>query len=271
MGLMRAGVRLGMLLALVACAPKPAPPLPAGQRTIRLTPQGHIAGRIYSGAGQLRVLVIVLHGDSPEAPVRYHYDFATTIAHDIPGIAAVGLMRPGYADPGGGRSDGILGNPAGGNYTPDVVDALDTAIEDLKARLHPERVMLVGHSGGAALVGDLMGRHPGLADEAAMISCPCDVPAWRAWMASKQSVQAWRAPVQSLSPQVVVGNIAPTARIHLWVGAKDATALPRFSQAYVTALQARGIAADLTILQGRRHGILLDPDVVKGVEAMAAH
>ena len=151
-----------------------------------------------------------------------------------------------------------------------MIDGLAAAVDDLKAQVHPARVILVGHSGGAALVADLMARHPGLADDAVLVSCPCDVPAWRAWMASKPAGAGWREPVRSLSPLALVGGIAPTARLHLWVGAKDATALPRFSQAYYDALRACGIAADLTILPGRKHGILLDPEVVKGVEAVAA-
>lgn len=259
-----------LVLALAACAPKPQPSLPAGQALALPTPEGRIVGRLYAGANASRVLLIVLHGDSPRGPVRYHYDFAAAMAHDVPGVTAVGLMRPGYADPGGARSDGSLGNPVGGNYTPQVVDALGAAIADLKTRIHPGRVILVGHSGGAALAGDLMGRHPDLAEEAVLVSCPCDVPAWRAWMAGKQAAQAWRGPVQSLSPQAVVDGIAPSARIHLWVGARDATALPRFSQAYVEALRARGLTADLTIVPGRKHGILLDPAVIQGVEAIAA-
>jgi pimeloyl-ACP methyl ester carboxylesterase len=270
--LTRALTLLAIATTLFACAPKaPAPPLPAGQTLGLPTPSGRIVGRLYRGTGTTRVLVVVLHGDSPKAPVRYHYDLAAAVAHDVPGVAAVGLMRPGYADPGsGGTSAGPLGNPAGGNYTPDVVATLDTAIEDLRADLHPTRVVLVGHSGGAALIGDLMGRYPGIADDAVMVSCPCDVPAWRAWMASKQSAAAWREPVHSLSPQALAGAVATTARLHLWVGARDATALPRFSQAYVDALRRRGIAADLTILPGRKHGILLAPEVVNGIEAVAA-
>lgn len=264
-------ILLALASGLTACAPKPTPPLPVGQAVTLTTPGGHIIGRLYAGKGPVRVLLVVLHGDSPKGAVRYHYDFAATIAHEVPGVTAAGLMRPGYADPGGGASDGSYGNPAGGNYTPEVVDELDAAIADLKAKVHPVRVILVGHSGGAALVGDLMGRHPDVADEAVLVSCPCDVPAWRAWMAGKQAAAAWRMPVRSLSPQALVGGIAPTARIDLWVGARDATALPRFSQAYVEALRARGVAADLVILPSRRHGILLDPDVIRGVEAMAAN
>ena len=259
-----------LALALVACAPKPEMPLPAGEALSLPTPQGRIVGRLYGGKGPAGVLLIVLHGDSPKPPVRYHYDLAAAVVHDLPGVTAVGLMRPGYPDPAGAVSDGILGNPAGGNYTPAVVDALDAAITDLKMTLHPRRIVLVGHSGGAALVGGLMARHPDLAEDAVLVSCPCDVSVWRTWMASKSSAAAWRAPSDSLSPQALVGSVAATARIHLWVGGKDATALPRFSQAYVDALRARGIAADLTILPGKKHGILLDPAVIHGIETIAA-
>lgn len=261
---------LALGMGLAACAPKPATPLPEGRAITLATPGRRIVGRLYPSKGPVRVLLVVLHGDGPNPPMRYHYDFAAAVAHDVAGVTAAGLMRPGYSDPTGRASDGDNGNHAGGNYTPEAVDALDAAIEDLKAEVHPARVILVGHSGGAALVADLMSRYPDVAGEAVLVSCPCDVPAWRQWMAGKQTAVAWRAPVRSLSPQALVSGIAPKARVYLWVGARDATALPRFSQAYAEALRARGVAAALTILPGRKHGILLDPAVIRGVEAIAA-
>lgn len=264
------GVSLFALM-LTSCVPRPAPlPLPAGEAVSLSTPQGHIVGRIFAATGPTKVLVVVLHGDLPVGPPRYHYDFAAAIAKAVPGITAAGLMRPGYGDPAGGRSDGSYGDYAGDNYTPEAIDALNAAIVALKTRLHPKQVVLVGHSGGAAVAADLMAVHPDIAGEVVLVSCPCDVPTWRAYMAGKFSTPRWTRSVRSLSPQALVANLSPNARVHIWVGAKDATAVPRFSEAFYDALRRRGIAADLHILPNRKHGILLDPQVIKGVEAVAA-
>ena len=81
-------------VALAACAPSSAPPLPAGRAVSLPTPEGRIVGRLYMATGPARVLLVVLHGDSPAPPVRYHYDFAAAVARDVPGVTAAGLMRP---------------------------------------------------------------------------------------------------------------------------------------------------------------------------------
>ncbi|HZY98486.1 MAG TPA: alpha/beta fold hydrolase [Candidatus Baltobacteraceae bacterium] len=52
------------------------------------------------------------------------------------------------------QSQGIRGLATGDNYTPEDVDAIDNAIATLRAEYRPVRVILVGHSGGAAIAAD---------------------------------------------------------------------------------------------------------------------
>jgi pimeloyl-ACP methyl ester carboxylesterase len=213
-------------------------------------------------AGATPVLVIVLHGDAPRANPTYQYDFAAKAAMQLHGIIAAALLRPGYTDGDGDTSDGKRGDATGDNYTPEVLDRLDAAVRRLKVELHPSLVILLGHSGGAALSADLIARDPALADAALLLSCPCDVPAWRQHMKTLYPSPLWDQPVPSVSPIDVVDKISPKARIWMMVGEKDDVAPTDFTQRYAAVLQKHGIHADVTVLPGRDHEILLDDAVI---------
>lgn len=79
---------------------------------------------------------------------------------------------------------------------------------------------------------------------------------------------AWRTPVRSLSPQALVAGVAPTARV-------PAPSTPRPRPASATPMSKPSGHVALppiwVILPGRKHGILLDPAVIRGVEAIAMH
>src|SRR6185436_16034197 len=88
-------------------------------------------------------------------------------------VVAAGLLRPGYTDNAGDRSDGERGEARGDNYTADVADAVATATRALAQRVKARRVILVGHSGGASIAALVLGRHPGIADAALLVACGC--------------------------------------------------------------------------------------------------
>jgi pimeloyl-ACP methyl ester carboxylesterase len=69
-------------------------------------------------------------------------------------------LRPGYKDDTGEQSEGKRGLTTGDNYTPEVVDAVASATDQLRTRFHPARTVLVGHSGGAAIAANVLGRWP---------------------------------------------------------------------------------------------------------------
>lgn len=221
-------------------------------------------------AASAPVLVVVLHGDSPLGKPTYQYDFAASASKKIRGIVAAALLRPGYTDGEGDKSDGNAGDRTGDNYTPEVVDQLDAAIRHLKLELHPSAVVLVGHSGGAALSADLIARDSGLANAALLVSCPCDVPAWRRHMKTLYPSPRWDEHVRSVSPVDVVNRISQKTRVWMVVGEKDNVAPLDFTQRYAAALQKHGIKPAVTVLPGRDHEIFLDSAVMQELSKLIA-
>jgi pimeloyl-ACP methyl ester carboxylesterase len=228
---------------------------PAGQRTAGLAWRGE-------SAGQHPTLIVVLHGDAPGGPLDYQYAFAARAAGVRPDAVVLALLRPGYADPQGRRSDGRRGWTTGDNYTPQVLDQLTAAIVETRRRYGASRVVLVGHSGGAALAALLLARRPWTADAAVLVSCPCDLAAWRRRMAVKQLNPLWLAPVASLSPIETVGRIRRGARVTLLVGSDDPVTPPSLSRAFVAQARKAGVDARLILVPGAGHELLLDPAVL---------
>lgn len=210
------------------------------------------------------VLVVVLHGDllglRMTPPTTYHYVFANEAAKRIDDVVVAAVMRPGYRDHSGERSDGDAGLGTGDNYTPEVVDAVAGVIEQLKARFHPAHTVLAGHSGGAAITGDLLGRSPATVDGALLASCPCDLVAWRRYMLRKQDNNPiWLTPIHALSPQELAGKVSPAVHVAVLVGAQDDVAPPSMSSHYAETLKTRVNNVTLTIAPGLGHDILLEP------------
>ena len=130
---------------------------------------------------------------------------------------------------------------------------------------------LIGHSGGAAIAADIIGRHPSLATGGAiLVSCPCDVPAWRRHMDSVQHDPIWRTPVESLSPMDLAARVDTHTVVRVIVGTADDVAPPPLSRAYVQRLRSRGVHADLLEIPGAPHDILLDQRVLAEVGKVLA-
>jgi pimeloyl-ACP methyl ester carboxylesterase len=114
---------------------------------------GRIGGRVYitSDLADDPALVVVLHGDLLPSSYSYHYRFAEAVAAQASNVVVVGLLRPGYSDERGNRSDGDMLNQTGDNYTAEVAEAVASATKQLKARYRSGATILIGHSGGAAI------------------------------------------------------------------------------------------------------------------------
>lgn len=245
------------------------PSAEAGGLPVTFGRSGHrVQGRMYQETpeGNGRPLVIVLHGDAPGRKPAYQYDFASRLSRTT-GARVIALLRPGYADPFGGRSDGDRGLFAvGENYTPEVERDLATAITEAKQRFAASRVLLIGHSGGAVLAADIAAFHKGLIRKVVLVSCPCDVVAFRRHMAVEQWNPLWLLPVRAVSPLQTLAEMSATTSVLAITGENDQVALPVYASEYVAAAERRMLDAHFVGLTGKAHEVLLDPEVIRLVE-----
>jgi len=239
--------------------------------TMWVTTTQRIKSKIYENArlSQHPILVVAVHGDSPDEPPTYQYRFAERAAAAISDAVVAAILRPGYSD-GEDSSDGMRGYTTGDNYTPEVVNAVATVLSELKDRYHPRRVILVGHSGGAAIVGDLLGQQGTAVDGALLVSCPCDIGEWRRHMQSVKGGAIWERPVRSLSPLALVGGVPASAKVWLLVGSDDQITPSALTLAYAEALRHRNIAVNVTIASGLGHNILLEPVAMERLKEVAS-
>jgi pimeloyl-ACP methyl ester carboxylesterase len=246
--------KLGLVLALCACAT----PSGSGGRDLTLgAPGQHVEVSVYESLSRSSrpVLVVVLHGDAPILKPAYQDEFAASVARHMPDVVAVGLLRPGYADPFGRRSDPQTGPHTGDNYTPEVSEQVTAAIRQLQAAYHPARTILVGHSGGGAVVANVLEAHHDLADAALIVSCPCDLAAWRARMGR---FGGRRSHEHSLSPLENAALLPKDPPIIIMVGAKDNTVGVANSQAFFAGAKAAGANVTLRIAPGSGHMMMGD-------------
>jgi predicted alpha/beta hydrolase family esterase len=239
----------------------------AGGRAITVRGSGYrLAGRVYcKGRPVPGTLVVVLHGDAPFVKPSYQYVFAESVASAAPGTPVVALLRPGYADPYGGKSDGDRGFAVGENYTYEVVESVAGAIQSLKSQMRATKVVLVGHSGGATIAANVAALNPELIQHAFLVGCPCDVPAFRRHMARLQWSPMWLLPTHSLSPLQTLDRMGDGTIVTAISGANDPIALPQYARSYVAKARERGISADMIVIPNQGHEILNDPLVIQEV------
>jgi len=239
--------------------------------TMWATTTQRIKSKIYQNArlSQHPILVVVVHGDSPDGPPTYQYRFAEQAAAAISDAVVAAVLRPGYSD-GEDSSDGMRGYTTGDNYTPEVVNAVASVLSELNDRYHPRRVILIGHSGGAAIVGDLLGQPGRAVDGALLISCPCDLEEWRKHMQLVKGGAIWERPVRSLSPLALVESVPASAKIWLLVGSDDQIAPSALTLAHADALRNRHVAVNVTIAPGLGHNILLEPIAMERLNEVAS-
>jgi pimeloyl-ACP methyl ester carboxylesterase len=213
-------------------------------------------------AGSAPTLIVLLHGDvSSGGPADYLYSAAKRLAR--PGVVAVALLRPGYADAAGKTSEGTH-HDRRDHYTPTNIASVGAAVEALKARYSARAVIIVGHSGGAATAGVLIGQRPGLAGAAVLVSCPCDIPRWR----RARGRGAW---THSLSPHAFIARVSPATTVVAITGSADDNTSPTLARDYVAALAKRGVPAHFQQTGGgHSYRDLADP-VAATVEALLSH
>jgi predicted esterase len=257
---------LALLLALSACVT----PSASGGRDLVLGPPGEqVQASVYESPGitDAPVLVVVLHGDAPILRPAYQYEFASKLTRALPNVVAVGLLRPGYADPMGRRSDPADGAKLGDNYTPQVSARMEASVRALQARYHPSKTILVGHSGGGAVVANMLEAYPDLAQGALIASCPCDLAAWRLKMASMGRKNSHQ---HSLSPLDGVARLPFATHITIMVGAKDNVVGVENSRTFYRDALNSGAWVGLEVVPGAGHMMMDDPAAVRAVRDLIA-
>ena len=229
-----------------------------------------LAGRAYETA-KLSThphLIVVIHGDAPSVNPSYQYLLAERAAAALNDVVAVGLLRPGYQDGMGGRSEGNRGFALADNYTLDDVASVASAAKALMGRYHVADLTLVGHSGGSTIAADILALFPRLARGALLVSCPCDVPAFRWGMMKHQWNPLWLIPVHAVSPQDNAQQIPRTTIVRMVVGSEDPVTPPPLTLAFAQALEAAGGNVKVLVLKDFGHEILLQPAVFQQLRAM---
>lgn len=203
-----------------------------------------------------KVLVVFLHGDNGgRTELKADSGAAAMLSEKLQAVT-VAVQRPGYRSDLG-TSDG-QSSPGDDDYTPQNIEIVASALQNLRSLNPNKKILLVGHSGGAAMAALLAGRFPGSADAYLLAACPCDVPAWRQWRAGSAGKKgAWT----SLSPLAEAGKLPPGTLVSLVVGNKDENTLPLFSESYTRALQARGLKTRVTYAMNATHvSVLRSPE-----------
>jgi len=211
---------------------------------------------VYGAPAAKTTMVVFIHGDGSRGGAS-DYLFPTAETYGAPGVVAVGLIRPGYYDSSDNRSTGESYRREGDGYKPHIVDAVAAALRNLKSHFGAARVVLAGHSGGAAISGVIMGKYPGLADAAVLAACPCNVPEWRVLRRGRNN---W---TESLSPHDFIDGIAEGAEIVAITGGGDRNTGPILAREYVEAVTARGIKARFIKLPDVSHNGAARSDAFK--------
>lgn len=215
------------------------------------------------------VLLLVLHGDSPFNNPSYHYRMARLLAESNSNMVAVGVLRPGYKDEEGNTSDGTRGFTTGDNYTKEVNESIHKLTRELITKHKPSKVILVGHSGGAAISANLISEYPNTYQSAVLAACPCDLDLWRNHMGKLQpDFDKWQEPVTSLSPIKLTHKIDNKATLMLVHGTNDQTVPMEIIKNYEEALRQQDKSVALLEVSEGGHDILFDKQVFIAVEML---
>ncbi|MCL1127886.1 alpha/beta hydrolase family protein [Shewanella surugensis] len=215
-------------------------------------------------------LVIAIHDDAPFGTVSYHNTFAKKVSGLAVNVVAVGLLRPGYKDERGRKSNGRKGWAVGDNYDRKRIEQIVVGIRILQQRYRPIKTIVAGHSGGAAITAKMLAYYPDLMDSALIVSCSADINAWRKDMLKLRSSLLFFGKIACTSPLDLVKTISNKAQIHVICGAEDEVTRPYLSERYVTKLIQAGKQVHYDVITGD-HDIFLHPFVLASVAKHITH
>jgi pimeloyl-ACP methyl ester carboxylesterase len=215
-----------------------------------------------------QTLVVMLHGDRGGELEQRHIDGWRRVGGSLvqDGRTVLFLVRPGYRTPAGDSSG--WANPRDDDYTARNVARVAGALAALREELRPRRIVLVGHSGGAAMSALVLARHPGVADGALLLGCPCDVPPWRMHRSAQRN-QPYRPWAESLNPLAVLPGIPAGTPVLAATGARDDNTLPIFARRWSLAATQHGALARFEEVEDHDHqDILRWPELPARVQSI---
>lgn len=227
---------------------------------LALVPVGNLAE-------DFNTIVVMLHGDGGGVLSTRDIDGWTKIGKSLqaPQRKVMLMIRPGYHSPSGDSSG--WANPHDDDYTAENIERVAGALEALRNKYGLKHLVLLGHSGGAATSALVMGKHPGIVDGALLLSCPCDVPPWRAHRnAQRGRSGGW---VHSLNPLEYAARIPANSSIMVATGSFDDNTLPKFGSRWAAAASAKGASVKFDDVLGRDHrSIKLWPEIADRIDAL---
>ena len=218
-------------------------------------------------------LIVFLHGDgspnspTPGIPRKSQIRFAKELINDNNNIFL--FARPGYfiRERGSSEEDRYSFGPRNAikstivNYDWKNFQILAPALQNLRKYYKPEKLILIGHSGGAYQGGTIHGKVPGLVDINILISCPCD------WEIRKKlsNGKKWETKSQlkklkKYSPSFNYEDIDIESLNVLIVGKDDKNTAPGVSEYYYDLLKKKKLQVKLHIIDGG-HGLRSMPTV----------
>jgi len=259
-------VVLGLCLTLAARA-QPCAEL-APERTVSDQQGGCLAVVPFGPtAPSSKTLIVMLHGDGEGRLNQRQLDRWTVLGRSLqaPDRSAFFLIRPGYQSPAGNSSG--RANPRDDDYTPQNMERVAGALRVLRETYKSEKLILVGHSGGAATSSIILGKHPGAADAALLLGCPCDVPPWREHRnAQRNRSGGWP---NSLNPLDFIAGVPPGTPVLAVTGAQDDNTLSEFAKRWVETARAKGVNARFEEISGLNHSTILQwPDIASRVSQL---
>jgi pimeloyl-ACP methyl ester carboxylesterase len=211
-----------------------------------------------------KVLIVMLHGDGEGQLGPKQVDRWSAIGRSLVDKErnVFFMIRPGYQSPVGHSSG--WANPKDDDYTAHNMGRVAGALSVLRQTFKPEKLVLVGHSGGAATSALILGRHPGVADAALLLSCPCDVPPWR----EHRNAQRGRGGPwgNSLNPLEFVPAIPTGTPVLAVTDGQDDNTLPEFARRWVTQAASHGARARFEEIDGYTHASIQQwPGIARSV------
>lgn len=208
-------------------------------------------------------LIFVLHGDAPNNPPNYQYKFCNILSKKTKNSIVVSILRPGYVDINGNKSDGKRGLATGDNYTEEVSMSIIESIEILKNRYKSNNIILIGHSGGAAISANIVCFSKNLVNKVFLISCPCDLEQFRNHMASiYPDYLPWKDEVKSISAIDILNNIDMNSEINIIHGKEDEIVPFSSLKIFINKLLDSKNNVNFYFFKDKQHEILLNDEIL---------